>query len=214
MSSSPNKVYFFKFISNPMSFIICLIISYLIGSVSCAILVAKLAHLPDPRTHGSKNPGATNVLRLSGKKYAALVLLGDMLKGVLPVLLARGLGLSLNSQAWVGIVAILGHIYPIYFRFEGGKGIATVVGALLALSMPLGFSFIGCWLIVSLMSGYSSLGSIIATLIMPIFTAFWAQPAFWPMSFIALLLLYRHRHNIQRLIKGTESKLNFKKDKS
>ncbi|MDF3031973.1 MAG: Glycerol-3-phosphate acyltransferase [Moraxellaceae bacterium] len=189
-----------------------LIFAYLLGSVSTAIIVCRLLGLPDPRTEGSHNPGATNVLRLGGKGPAILTLLGDMLKGVVPVLIAQHvLQLSAPWLAGVGFAAFLGHLFPVFFRFEGGKGVATAMGVLLALHWPLGLAVIGIWIVAFAPTRISSLGSIIGFAAAPLLCA-WMAPALvigvTPMS---IVLLVRHRPNIQALLRGEERKFGQKK---
>ena len=171
--------------------------AYLCGSISSAILVCKIAGLPDPRTQGSGNPGATNVLRIGGKAAAACVLIFDILKGMVPVWLAYLLHLAPLYLGLTAIAACLGHIYPVFFRFRGGKGVATALGAI----APIG------WDLTGLMSGYSSLGAIVSALIAP-FYVWWFKPQFtFPVSMLSCLILLRHHDNIQRLWRGQESKI-------
>jgi glycerol-3-phosphate acyltransferase PlsY len=180
--------------------------AYLLGSLSSAVFVCKIFHLPDPRTEGSKNPGTTNVLRIGGKKVAILVLIGDLLKGLIPVLIARYF-MPDHIWGWVGLSAVLGHMFPIFFQFKGGKGVATGAGVLLGLSLPLGFLVILTWILVAALFRYSSLAAIIATLLMP-FYGFWvARPQILPLVFICVLILIRHYGNIKNLIAGNESKI-------
>ncbi len=138
------------------------LLAYLIGSLSFAILLSRLAGIPDPRAGGSGNPGATNMLRLAGKRLAICTLFGDLLKGLLPVLLAASLDMSVQQQAWIGLAAVCGHLYPLYFRFRGGKGVATAAGALLALYPPAALLAIAAWLLVFRMTRTSSLAALIA----------------------------------------------------
>ena len=146
-----------------------IICAYLIGSISAAIIVCKILNLPDPRTQGSNNPGATNVLRIGGKKAAAVVLIGDGLKGALPVLVAQYLGVNLFEMTLIAMAAFLGHVYPIFFGFKGGKGVATFLGALLALNYLVGLSFALTWLFVAKVLKISSLSALIATLLTPLY---------------------------------------------
>ncbi|SFN05453.1 acyl-phosphate glycerol-3-phosphate acyltransferase [Izhakiella capsodis] len=184
-----------------------IIFAYLCGSISSAILVCRLAHLPNPRQNGSGNPGATNVLRIGGKVSAAIVLVCDVLKGMVPVWLAYYLGLS---PIWLGLIAIaacLGHIYPIFFRFQGGKGVATAFGAIAPIGWDLTGLMAGTWFLTVLLSGYSSLGAIISALIAP-FYVWWFKPQFTlPVSLLSCLILLRHHDNIQRLWRGQENRL-------
>lgn len=183
--------------------------AYLTGSISSAILICRLMGLPDPRSQGSGNPGATNVLRLGGKKAAAATLAGDMLKGLIPVLVARALQADIEVQSGVAVAAFLGHLYPLYFRFQGGKGVATALGVLLGLHWPLGLLTIGTWLVVAKLFKISSLAALTAFLLTPLYT-WWLRPEPFLLSaivFMVLLLFWRHRSNIQGLLKGTEDKI-------
>jgi len=189
--------------------ILLLITAYLLGSISSAIIVCKLAGLPDPRTSGSNNPGATNVLRIGGKYAAAGVLLGDAAKGFIPVLIARFLNLDEMTQALVLLSAVIGHLYPIFFKFQGGKGVATTLGGLFAFSWILATLWSATWLIVALIFRYSSLSALVATILLPFFAWFVLHNSAVTMILIvlAILVIYRHRSNIQKLIAGHEKKL-------
>jgi len=180
------------------------LLAYLIGSLSFAILLSRLAGIPDPRASGSGNPGATNMLRLAGKRLAICTLFGDLLKGLLPVLLAASLDMSVQQQAWIGLAAVCGHLYPLYFRFRGGKGVATAAGALLALYPPAALLAIAAWLLVFRMTRTSSLAALIALpLCLPLLA--WQQPrALLPMSLLATLIVWRHRSNVRDLFAGRE----------
>jgi len=180
------------------------LLAYLIGSLSFAILLSRLAGIPDPRAGGSGNPGATNMLRLAGKRLAICTLFGDLLKGLLPVLLAASLDMSVQQQAWIGLAAVCGHLYPLYFRFRGGKGVATAAGALLALYPPAALLAIGAWLLVFRLTRTSSLAALIALpLCLPLLA--WQQPgALLPMSLLATLIVWRHRSNVRDLFAGRE----------
>ncbi|WP_239953811.1 glycerol-3-phosphate 1-O-acyltransferase PlsY [Pantoea sp. Z09] len=181
--------------------------AYLCGSISSAILVCKVAGLPDPRTQGSGNPGATNVLRIGGKAAAACVLVFDILKGMVPVWLAYLLHLAPLYLGLTAIAACLGHIYPLFFRFRGGKGVATALGAIAPIGWDLTGLMTGTWLLTVLLSGYSSLGAIVSALIAP-FYVWWFKPQFtFPVSMLSCLILLRHHDNIQRLWRGQESKI-------
>jgi glycerol-3-phosphate acyltransferase PlsY len=194
---------------NTIAFVTLLVIGYAFGSICSAILVSKLFQLPNPATEGSKNPGATNVLRLAGKKYALLVLLGDMLKGVLPVLLAKWLGASLVIQGYIACAAVFGHIFPIFFQFKGGKGVATALGALLALQFLLGLLIVAIWLITACVTRYSSLSSLVAFGLAPVLALFLLHTPLllWPLLLISLLIFYKHSSNILRLFRGVEPKI-------
>ncbi|MDC0535863.1 glycerol-3-phosphate 1-O-acyltransferase PlsY [Francisellaceae bacterium] len=191
--------------------IIMIIIGYLAGSVNSAIITCKLLGLPSPRTVGSGNPGATNVLRLGGKKAAIITLTGDALKGLLPVLIAYLLNLSPVYVACVALAAIIGHIFPIFFGFKGGKGVATLIGVMFGFSWYIGLIFLGIWLLVAYTTKYSSLSSILATVLIPIAVYFFygTSPTII-FGIIAIIVVVRHHENIQRLIKGTESKIGQK----
>jgi len=191
-------------------FIISLAIAYLLGSINSAIIVCKLMNLPDPRSQNSGNPGATNVLRVGGKQAAAIVLLGDVLKGFIPVLLASLFGLGGMAVALVALAAVIGHIFPLFFKFEGGKGVATMLGAILVLSFWLALLVFIVWVGVTAISRYVSLGSITAAIAAPVLTLFISNAGyFFPLGAIALLIIWRHMENIKRLSKGTEDKLKF-----
>ncbi len=182
--------------------------AYLIGSLSSAVVLCKVAGLPDPRTQGSGNPGATNVLRFGGKKLAATVLIIDVLKGVIPVLIGRLLGLDQVLLAAIALLAFLGHLYPVFFQFKGGKGVATALGAFLALSPLLSLAGLMTWLVVFLISRISSLSAICAALLVPVYSLWLIDSvmARWLILTISLLLVWRHRSNIQRLLSGEEKK--------
>lgn len=180
--------------------------AYLVGSLSSAVVLCKLAGLPDPRTQGSGNPGATNVMRFGGKKLAAVVLIIDVLKGVIPVLAGRLLGVDIEILALIALFAFLGHLYPVFFQFKGGKGVATALGAFLALSPLMALAALITWLIVFSLSKISSLSAIIAAVLAPLFS-FWLVDSGFATGMvllIALLLLMRHSGNIRRLLAGQE----------
>ncbi|WP_440055386.1 glycerol-3-phosphate 1-O-acyltransferase PlsY [Pseudoalteromonas sp. T1lg65] len=190
--------------------LIC-VCAYLLGSISSAILVCRMFGLPDPRFNGSNNPGATNVLRLGGKLPAVLVLVFDILKGTIPVWGAYFLGIE---PIWLGAIAVfacLGHIYPIFFHFNGGKAVATAFGALLPIGLSLAGLLITTWLVVLLLTRYSSLAAIVAVSAAPFYT--WLiKPLYTiPVSFLTVLIIIRHRANIKRLLTGKEPKVGKKK---
>ncbi|OGT57582.1 MAG: glycerol-3-phosphate acyltransferase [Gammaproteobacteria bacterium RIFCSPHIGHO2_12_FULL_43_28] len=193
--------------------LLALIIAYLFGSLSSAIIVCRLMRLPDPRTQGSQNPGATNVLRIGGKKAALLTLLGDVLKGVIPVLAAKWYGLAPIGLALVMFAAFIGHLYPIFFRFQGGKGVATLLGCLLALSLPIAAAFGVTWLVLTLVFRYVSLSSIAASMLTPLYAWLITQNSAYALvlALMAVILVYRHRGNIAKLLAGHETKLGAKK---
>ena len=194
-------------------FFIVVTVAYLVGSLCSAVIICRLFTLPDPRTTGSKNPGATNVLRIAGKKYGLMVLIADMLKGLLPVLFAKLLGAGSTTLAFTCLAAVLGHIYPVFFEFQGGKGVATAIGALIGFKFVMGAVIIGTWLLIAYLSSYASLASILAILFAPFYSIFIVKnlDAFYPLLGIALIIIYQHRTNISRLISGDEPKLNLKK---
>ncbi len=191
------------------------VVAYLAGSVCSAVIVCRLFNLPDPRSEGSQNPGATNVMRLAGKKYALIVLTADMLKGLLPVLLANMLGAGPITVGFTCLAAVLGHMYPVFFDFKGGKGVATAMGALLGYNFILGVMMIATWLVVANFTRYSSLASLIAIILTPFYSLFifGNVNAFLPLAFIAIFILFQHRKNVTRLIDGTEPKLVFRHHK-
>ena len=186
---------------------------YLFGSISTAIIVCKLMGLPDPRTGGSGNPGATNVARLGGKKAAALTLVGDMLKGLIPVLIAHALEAPPVILAGTALAAFLGHLYPVFFGFRGGKGVATALGVIYGLDWRVGLLTTAIWLVMALLFRYSSLAALVAILLAPLgFLWLWPQPAVIAAMVIMTVLLYwRHRGNISNLLNGKEGKISFGK---
>jgi glycerol-3-phosphate acyltransferase PlsY len=188
--------------------LLALLGAYLIGSLSSAVILCKVSGLPDPRTQGSGNPGATNVLRMGSKKLAALVLLIDVLKGVIPVLIGRMLGFDIDILALIAFFAFLGHLYPVFFQFKGGKGVATALGAFLALSPALAGAALLTWIVVFAISRISSLSAIAAAAMTPVYSLWLIDTVFarTVILLIALLLLWRHRSNIQRLLAGQEKK--------
>ncbi len=194
------------------------LLAYLLGSLSFAVIVSRCMGLNDPRSYGSKNPGATNVLRSGNKMAAVVTLLLDGLKGWLPVVLVKWFGsdygLGDGTLAAVGFAAFLGHLYPVFFRFQGGKGVATAAGVLLGISWVLGLATLATWLIVAFFSRYSSLASLAAAVFAPLYylfgdrTAWYVDKSILMVIFaISAMLVYRHRENISKLLKGTESKL-------
>ena len=196
------------------------IAAYLIGSLSFAVIVSKYYGMDDPRTYGSGNPGATNVLRSGKKKAAALTLLGDALKGLVAVVLARCLQDALNLSditiAAVAVAALVGHMWSLFFGFKGGKGVATALGVLLALSPATALVCAAIWLVMAFGFKVSSLAALTATVAAPL-VAFWLMPYpswAWATVVIAVLVLYRHKSNIQNLLQGKEGKIGDKADKS
>ncbi|AVB27953.1 glycerol-3-phosphate 1-O-acyltransferase PlsY [Pseudomonas syringae pv. syringae] len=178
--------------------------AYLLGSLSFAILLSRLSGRPDPRASGSGNAGATNMLRLAGKKLAILTLLGDLCKGLVPILIASTLSMDIAQQGWIGVCAVLGHLFPVYFRFRGGKGVATAAGVLLGLYPPAAALAIVAWLLTLYLTRTSSLAALIATpLTLPLLA--WQEPhALLPMSVLTLLIVWRHRGNLRDLLAGRE----------
>ena len=184
-----------------------ILIAYLFGSLSAAILLCRLLGLPDPRTQGSGNPGATNVLRIGGLRAALLTLAGDMAKGLVPVALAAGLGLSPLWVGLTGLAALTGHLLPLFFRFRGGKGVATVLGICLAFDWRLGLAQITCWLLLAALFRISSLAALVTALLSPLF-CYWLAPVYLPYTAIAsLLLVLKHKRNILNLRRGRENRL-------
>ncbi len=186
------------------------VFAYLLGSLSAAIITCKLMGLPDPRAEGSRNPGATNVLRYGGKKAAAVTLFGDMLKGLIPVLLARLAGVDDSVIAAAAMAAFLGHLYPLFFGFHGGKGVATAMGVFLGLSWPIALALLITWLAMAKLFKVSSLAALTAAVLAPVYT--WIllpNRIYIILSLVmSLLLVWRHRGNIQRLMSGAEGKIS------
>ncbi len=183
--------------------------AYLLGSVATAVLVSRALGIADPRTHGSHNPGATNMLRLGGKSAGAITLAGDMLKGLLAVLIARAFEAPSPVLAAVGLAAFLGHLYPVFLRFRGGKGVATALGVILGWHWPAGLATMGTWLVMAFLFRYSSLAALIAALAAPGYL-WWLQPEpllAWTCMLMSALLWWRHRENIRHLLDGTEGKI-------
>jgi glycerol-3-phosphate acyltransferase PlsY len=188
---------------------------YLVGSISTAIIVCRVMGLPDPRTEGSRNPGATNVARMGGKRAAAFTLFGDMLKGLLPVLLAHALHADVSILAGTALAAFLGHLYPVFFGFKGGKGVATALGVTFGLYWPVGLLTAGTWLLMAVLFRYSSLAALTACLAIPAgFAWLWPEPVLVAsMSLMTALLYWRHRSNIANLLSGREGKISFGRKK-
>lgn len=186
------------------------LLGYLCGSLASAVVVCRMMKLPDPREEGSGNPGATNVLRLGGKKAAALTLAGDVLKGVIPVLLAHLLTDSPAILAGTAVAAVVGHMYPVFFGFKGGKGVATAFGAVAALVYPVALFMAAVWVLAAMATRYASLASMAAAVAAPLFAlVFIREPAYIVgLAVIAALLVYRHRGNIERLRQGSEPEID------
>ncbi|WP_434017206.1 glycerol-3-phosphate 1-O-acyltransferase PlsY [Thalassotalea sediminis] len=191
--------------------LVMVVFAYLLGSVSSAILLCKLLKLPDPRTQGSKNPGATNVLRIGGKAAAATVLIFDVLKGTIPVWASYFLGIEPLYLASIAIASCLGHMYPIFFQFKGGKAVATAFGALLPIGLDLGGLLILTWYSVARVTKFSSLAAICAVSLAPLYTWLLKPLYTLPVLMLSVLIIFRHKQNIIRLIKGTEPKISRKK---
>mgnify|MGYP003417503833 FL=1 len=197
-----------------MQLILWMLFAYLAGSISFAIVLAKVCGMDDPRTYGSNNPGATNMLRSGRKGVALLTLLGDAFKGFLPVYLASRYGeLSLLSLSLVALAAFVGHLYPVFFKFVGGKGVATFLGVVLGLSAQIGWMTALVWLLVAVLTRYSSLSSMLCSVFALFGLMYLWGVGFWMLAFVAMvgLLFYRHRANITKLLAGQESKLFAKK---
>jgi len=175
------------------------------------VIVCKFAGLPDPRKEGSKNPGATNVLRLGGKKLAALTLFGDVLKGVIAVAIAVYIDPNPLVVGPVMVAVFLGHLYPIFFGFQGGKGVATAFGAIATLSWFIGVIMLATWLLMVFLFRFSSLAALITAVLLPIYIYLFADPEYlFPTLLMSALLIWRHRSNIKRLLNGTEPKMGKK----
>lgn len=186
-----------------------IILAYLFGSISAAIIVCKLMGLPDPRGEGSGNPGATNVLRLGGKKAAAITLFGDFIKGLIPVLVAKYLNATDLVLALVGFAAFIGHLYPVFFHFRGGKGVATMLGVLFGFDLYVGLATALTWLFVAKVLNISSLSALIATLLAPVYIWWLAYSLdlLIVTAVMTVILYWRHRSNIQNLLSGKEGKI-------
>lgn len=190
---------------------ITIVLAYLCGSLSSAILICRWLKYPDPRSQGSNNPGATNVLRIAGKKAAILTLIGDVLKGFLPVFIAKFYPFTAIQLTIIACSAFLGHLFPIFFRFQGGKGVATAFGVCCALAWPIGLILFITWLIVATITRYSSLAALSAAIIAPFAVGYFLNiQAGLLIAMMSLLLIYRHKNNIQKLLAGTENKIEKK----
>ena len=199
------------------------VLAYLLGSLSFAVIVSKFMGLSDPRSYGSKNPGATNVLRSGNKKAAVLTLLFDAVKGWVPVAVllhfGAAYGLAEGVAAAAGLAAFLGHLYPVFFKFEGGKGVATALGVLMGVSPLLGLAVAITWLGIAAYFRYSSLAALLAAVLAPVYYAMAADGPLWDFNgaifgmlcVMGILLFWRHRDNVNRLLAGTETKLGAKK---
>jgi glycerol-3-phosphate acyltransferase PlsY len=206
----------------PLLPVLAVLAAYIVGSLSFAVIVSRLMGLSDPRTYGSKNPGATNVLRSGSKPAAVVTLLLDAAKGWLPVALiawyGKAWGLEEGTLAMAGLAAFLGHLFPVFFRFQGGKGVATALGVLFGIHWGLGLATALTWLIIAWFFRYSSLASLVSAVFAPVYYVFGDGVAWYldrsillAIGVMAMLLLWRHAQNINRLVKGTESRLGAKK---
>ena len=193
--------------------ILVVVLAYLLGSLSFAVIVSKAMGMADPRSYGSGNPGATNVLRSGKKKAAVLTLLGDALKGLVAVLLAKYFldagSISEATVAWVALAVLIGHMWPVFFGFKGGKGVATAVGVLFALSWPVALICTLVWLVMAFGLKISSLAALTATVLSPVLAWVFIDETSWcwAVLIIAILVLYRHKSNIQNLLSGKETKI-------
>jgi len=199
--------------------------SYLLGSLSFAVIVSRLMGLSDPRSYGSKNPGATNVLRSGNKKAAIFTLLFDAIKGWVPVFwvvqYGAAYGLNDSTAAAAGVAAFMGHLFPVFFRFQGGKGVATALGVLMGVNPLLGLAIALTWIAVAWFFRYSSLAALMAAILAPVYYALGGDVV-WPLQspmlgllcVMGIFLVWRHRDNVNRLLAGTESKLGAKKEPS
>jgi len=189
-------------------FITLLLLSYILGSINSAIIVCFLLKLPSPRTLGSGNPGTTNVLRLGGKKAAAVTLIGDMLKGFIPMIIAHMFQLSPTAVAYIGLAAVIGHIFPIFYKFKGGKGVATLIGVMLGFYWLIGGIFLLTWVAVAVITRYSSLAAILATMASSVSVIFYINfNTALPFLIMAIIIIIRHHQNIKRLLSKTETKI-------
>jgi len=196
--------------------LILVLAAYLAGSVSSAIIVCRLMELPDPRSAGSHNPGATNVLRFGGKKAAAITLFGDTLKGFLPVLATQLLERPVSVVALVAMAAFLGHLYPVFFRFRGGKGVATALGTQFGLGWQIGATVAAIWLCMAFVVKISSLAALVSMACAPfVIWWFWPAPPLLALSIVmTMLLFWRHRSNIRNLLRGSEDNMGSDRDAS
>jgi glycerol-3-phosphate acyltransferase PlsY len=185
------------------------VLAYLLGSISSAVVIARVMGLPDPRETGSKNPGATNILRYGGKTAAVLTLAGDILKGVIAVLVARALTADAVIITLCGFAAFLGHLFPVFFGFRGGKGVATALGVWFALNPWVGLALLVTWVLMALLFRYSSLAALVTSALAPLYVAWLSPgtPTLATMIVMSAILIFRHRTNIRNLIAGTENKI-------
>lgn len=191
--------------------LLCMFVAYLLGSISSAILICRMTGLSDPRENGSGNPGATNVLRIGGRWAALAVFLFDVLKGTIPVWVSYRLGLTQFELGMVALGACLGHIFPIFFKFKGGKGVATAFGAIAPIAWGVAGTTLGTWILVFIVSGYSSLSAVVAALLTPLYVWYFRPEFTFPVALVCCLLVYRHHGNIQRLWRGQEDRILWRK---
>lgn len=198
---------------SPVLLITAAIAAYLIGCIPFAVVVSKVFGLADPRSFGSGNPGATNVLRTGNKLAAFLTLLGDAAKGAIAIGVAAAMGISADLLGWIGLIAFFGHVFPITLGFKGGKGVSTSAGVLLALYWPLGLATLGTWLFMAFTFRYSSLSAITAALMTPVFAIVMGLPTaiIAPITVMVAVLLIKHAGNLRRLLAGQETKIGSKK---
>lgn len=195
---------------------ILVLAAYLLGSLSFAVIVSKLMRLPDPRSFGSGNPGATNMLRTGRKSAAVLTLLGDALKGWVAVVGARALGADEHTVLLVALAVFIGHLFPVFFRFQGGKGVATALGVLLGLDPWLGLACLATWIAIAVIFRISSLAALVAAALAPVYAGLlvgWGDTALTVLA-LALLLVYRHKNNLLKLARGEEGRIGQKSQKS
>lgn len=195
-----------------MANVICVVIAYLLGSLQTSVLLSKILKFPDPRTQGSGNAGATNVLRTVGKNQALATLIGDVLKGFIAVMIARIFGVTGFFLALTALAAVAGHVFPCFFQFRGGKGVATAIGGLLLVSPFIAILVTVIWLVVVFMTRYISLASLISAAAAPILILIFSNTSYFiPILLMAGLIIWKHKENIQRLRAGTENKVNLKR---
>jgi glycerol-3-phosphate acyltransferase PlsY len=196
-----------------MTTLVCILGGYLAGSIPFAILVSRLMGLPDPRTYGSRNIGATNVLRSGNRIAALLTLVGDSGKGWFAVFVAQAFGADIEQSAIGGLSAFVGHVYPVWLRFQGGKGVATAAGVLLALDWRVALTVIVAWLAIAVVSRYSSLAALVAAVVAPVAAWYFEGPGpvLVAIAAMSVVLVLRHRANISKLLRGEESRIGEKK---
>lgn len=193
-----------------LSLLLSIVIAYALGSVSSAVIISKVMGLPDPREEGSGNAGATNVLRVGGKAAGSYVMVADILKGVVAIILAHVVGASGIQIGFAALAVVMGHIFPVFFGFKGGKGVATMLGALLIMSFFTAIVLAIVWLVVAVLTRYASLASVVAAVAMPIMILVFGHGAdFFPLLIVAAVVIWKHWGNIERLRAGTEPKINF-----